>query len=336
MSGQRRVASFGEALIDMLARPPENAGGVRSFLQFAGGAPANVSVAVARLGGQSLFVGMLGRDMFGDFLLQSLEDAGVHTDGVVRTDEAGTALAFVALDANGERSFSFYRPPSADLLFRIPHFDQVRFETVSVFHVCSVSMTGDEIAQVTFEGMRRSRAAGAIVSFDMNLRPMLWPRGLDPAPRLWEALRLADVVKLSREEFDWLCATSGGDRAGVIERLWQGHAQLLLITDGANSVRWHTRRGSGEVPVFRVEVLDSTAAGDAFVGGFLHRLAQQLDRGVALESFCADLDVLQGSLRFAAAAGALAVTKRGSFAAMPTDAAVLRLMEEQSTCSVMD
>lgn len=330
MGRQRGIACFGEALIDMLAQPPLESDAARTFLQFAGGAPANVSVAVARLGGRSHFIGMLGEDMFGDFLLQSLRDAGVATDGVARTDQARTALAFVALDAHGERSFSFYRPPSADMLFRIPHFDRVGFEDIGVLHVCSVSMTEEEIARVTFEGMRRASAAGAMVSFDMNLRPMLWPRDVDPAPRLWQALALADVVKLSREEFDWLCEASGDDGAKVIERIWRGRAQLLLITDADRPMRWYTRRDEGEVPTFQVRVQDSTAAGDAFVGGFLYRLGQRLDRGVTLEEFCDRRAEIEESLRFAAAAGALAVTRRGSFAAMPALADVLRLIGEQS------
>lgn len=330
MGTQRGIACFGEALIDMLAEPPHRQGATRSFLQFAGGAPANVSVAVARLGGRSNFIGMLGQDMFGDFLLQSLRDAGVATGGVVRTDAAGTALAFVALDTHGERSFSFYRSPGADMLFRIPHFDRVTFGDISMLHVCSVSMTEEEIAQVTFEGMRRAAAAGAIVSFDMNLRPMLWPRDSDPAPRLWQALALADVVKVSREEFDWLCRASGGDDVTVFARLWRGRPRLLLITDGGRPLRWRTRGDTGEVPAFRVTMQDSTAAGDAFVGGFLYQLGCQLACGSDLDAFCGDRAQIEESLRFAAAAGALAVTRRGSFAAMPALAEVNRLMEEQA------
>lgn len=324
-----RIVCFGEALIDMLAQPPAAPDAPRAFLQFAGGAPANVSVAVARLGGDSHFVGMLGEDMFGDFLLRSLQEAGVATGGVARTGEARTALAFVALDEHGERSFSFYRPPSADLLFRAAHFDRLGFDGTAIFHVCSNSMTGAEIAQTTFEGMRGARAAGAAVSFDMNLRPMLWPRGTDPAPRLWQALALADVVKLSREEFDWLRGASGSDGAAVIERLWRGSAQLLLVTDGDRPLRWHTRGAAGEVPAFRVQVQDTTAAGDAFVGGLLYQLARRLGGGMALETFCADRTAIGESLRFAAAVGALAVTRRGAFAAMPPLADVLSLIEEQ-------
>ncbi|WP_234414879.1 PfkB family carbohydrate kinase, partial [Xanthomonas fragariae] len=110
-AAKNQVVCFGEALIDMLALPSAGLDEARTFAQYAGGAPANVAVAVARLGGAAHFVGMLGRDMFGDFLLQSLQQAGVVTDGIVRTDQAKTALAFVALDEAGERSFSFYRPP---------------------------------------------------------------------------------------------------------------------------------------------------------------------------------------------------------------------------------
>ncbi len=108
-----KIVCFGEILIDLLAQPPATPDTPRAFLQYAGGAPANVAVAAARLGADTHFAGMLGQDMFGDFLAESLASAGVATDCIVRTDAAKTALAFVALDASGERSFSFYRPPAA-------------------------------------------------------------------------------------------------------------------------------------------------------------------------------------------------------------------------------
>src|ERR1700761_5233673 len=179
------ILCFGEALIDFHSEGRDERGFPRSFVPFAGGAPANVAVAVARLGGNGAFAGMLGKDLFGDFLLDSLQQAGVDCAGVARTDEARTALAFVALAANGERSFSFYRPPSADLLFRPEHFHPDGFTNVAVFHVCSNSMTEGAIAATTVAGMRRARDEGALVSFDMNLRPALWPRDFDPRPRMW-------------------------------------------------------------------------------------------------------------------------------------------------------
>ncbi|HTD28423.1 MAG TPA: PfkB family carbohydrate kinase, partial [Xanthomonadaceae bacterium] len=174
------IVCFGEALIDFHAQRSGDTDDVATFVPYPGGAPANVAVAAARLGAQVAFVGMLGVDMFGDMLLRDLDAAGVNTRHVRRTDAANTALAFVARDARGERSFSFYRPPSADLLFRDSDFDMEMFATASIFHTGSCSMTEPAIAATTLVGMRRARAAGALVSFDMNLRPALWPRGEDP------------------------------------------------------------------------------------------------------------------------------------------------------------
>jgi fructokinase len=317
------ILCFGEALIDFHSEGRDERGFPRSFVPFAGGAPANVAVAVARLGGNGAFAGMLGKDLFGDFLLDSLQQAGVDCAGVARTDEARTALAFVALDASGERSFSFYRPPSADLLFRPEHFRDDDFRQASVFHVCSNSMTDPALAEATRAGMRRARDAGALVSFDLNLRPALWPDGVDARPEVWPALQLADVVKLSAEELDYLAVD--GEEA-VLEKLWQGKTRLLIITDGANGLRWFHPDAEGEMPVFAVPAVDTTAAGDAFVGGLLHRLSA-LEGGERLDDLVGELPRLHATLRFAAACGALTVTRQGSFTAMPSESEVLQFME---------
>jgi fructokinase len=323
----RNILCFGEALIDLHSEGRDPQGFPRSFMPFAGGAPANVAVAVARLGGPAAFAGMLGHDLFGDFLLDSLRRAGVDTAAVARTGEANTALAFVALDQHGERSFSFYRPPSADLLFRAEHFREDSFRDASVFHVCSNSMTEPAAAEVTREGMRRAHAAGAWVSFDLNLRPALWPRDIDPRPLLWPALHLADVVKLSAEEFEWL-AVDGEEAA--LERLWAGRARLLVVTDGSRTLRWFHPDAEGEMPVYAVPTIDSTAAGDSFVGGLLHRLAELPRDSASLDALVGDLPRLHAMLRFAAACGAITVTRLGSFAAMPDEAEVLDFMESHA------
>lgn len=328
MSASARIVCFGEALIDFLAQPPPSADAPRAFLQFAGGAPANVAVAVAHLGGDAQFVGMLGVDMFGDFLLDSLREAGVATDFVVRSDRAKTALAFVALDGDGERSFSFYRPPSADLLFRASDFRQECFDGAAVFHVCSNSLTEATIAEATLAGMRRAREAGALVSIDLNLRPALWPQDTDPHPRLWAALDAADLVKLAQVELDYLAGPLQGGEQAVLARVWQGRAQAAVVTDGAAPVRWYTREDRGELPSFRVRAVDTTAAGDAFVGGLLFRLAQRGIEGANLGGFLRDTPALTDTLRFAAAVGGLAVTRKGAFAAMPRLADVHALLEE--------
>lgn len=319
------IVCFGEALIDFLSTGGD-AGTPRAFIQHAGGAPANASVAVARLGGRALFVGMLGADMFGDFLLQSLDQAGVGTSYVRYTNEAKTALAFVSLDEHGERSFSFYRPPAADLLFRSTDFDPECFANASIFHVCSNSLTEAGIARVTLEGMALARSRGAVVSMDMNLRPALWPAGADPLPALWHALAAADVVKLAGNELEYLAEREVGGETRVIRRLLDT-AQLLVITDGAAPLRWHTRDDSGALEAFSVRAIDTTAAGDAFIGGLLYQLQLRgIDR-TRLASFAMDRTALLQSLRFAAGCGALAVTRHGAFAALPSFSEVQFLLE---------
>lgn len=320
----RAVVCFGEALVDFLATPSVD-GGPRRFVEYAGGAPANVAVAVARLGGASRFVGMLGEDMFGDMLVEQMRTHGVDLAHARRTAEAKTALAFVSLDAHGERSFSFYRPPAADLLFRTSDFDDGCFENAGAFHICSNSLTAPDIAAATLDGLKRARAAGVLVSMDVNLRPSLWPDGVDPTPRVWQALAFADVVKLSREELDFLSA-SAGDEGAVRNRLFDANARCIVVTDGAAPVHWWTRSDTGTLPTYPAAVIDTTGAGDAFVGGWL---ASMLDRGVDptnLDAFLAHPTHLADTLRFAAACGALATARHGAFAAMPTRTEADRLM----------
>jgi len=323
----RPVVCFGEALIDFLAQAPGTGGAPRAFLQFAGGAPANVAVAAARLGAQAAFVGMLGNDMFGDFLLESLRNAGVDTAGIVRTDAARTALAFVQLDAQGERSFSFYRPPAADLLFREEHFRAHSFAGAAVFHVCSNSLTEEGIAQATLQGMARARAAGAIVTLDLNLRPALWPAEVDPRPRLWQALAQADLVKLARDELEFLAQPEGEE--AVLQRILRDRARLVVVTDGAAAMHWRTRETTGALPAFRVRAVDTTAAGDAFVGGLLVHLAKAGIDAAAFPAFAADPAAIGAALRLGAAVGAAAVTRAGAFAAMPTLSEAMALLESQ-------
>jgi len=321
------IACFGEALVDFLAEPVRE-DAPRRFTEHAGGAPANVAVGIARLGGDAHFVGMLSRDMFGDALLAQFARYHVDTTQVRRTAEARTALAFVSLSPDGERSFNFYRPPAADLLFRSGDFDAPAFARLAAFHACSNSLTEPGIADATLHGMRLAAQAGALVSFDFNLRPALWPGDVDPLPRVWQALAPAQVVKASREEFAFLAREGGGD--AVIARLFAQAAQLLLVTDGAAPIRWWTRKACGVAPTFAVEAIDTTAAGDAFVAGLLQGIVA---RGIQAEDLAAAFDeagLRDALLREAAACGALATTRFGAFAAMPTRAEVQTLLEHHA------
>ncbi len=320
------VYCFGEALIDFHGTP---SGSAPAFTAHAGGAPANVSVAIARLGGRATFAGMFGQDMFGDLLLRELADAGVDISRTRRTEDANTALAFVSHAASGERNFSFYRPPSADLLFRDSDFDPDIFVAGTIFHAGSCSMTEAAAADTTLRGMRRARAAGALVSFDMNLRPALWPRGENPAPTIWQALALADFVKLSAEELAFLAGDADGEDA-ALERLWHGGTRLLVVTDGERTLRWFAPNLRGGRCTFPVRAVDTTGAGDAFVGGCLYRFAEDAIGPAALPGLAADPARLDPLLRFAAACGALAVTRAGSFAAMPTRGEVDAFLEQQA------
>jgi fructokinase len=320
----RPVLCFGEALIDFHADGNDDRGFAQGFTPFAGGAPANVAVATALLGGHARFAGMLARDRFGDFLLDSLQRANVAVDDVVRTDDGHTALAFVSLDARGERSFSFYRERTADLLFRPAHFRAEAFRDIAVFHVCSNSMTDATLAATTREGMQRAHGAGALVSFDINLRPALWPADIDARPLLWPAIHFADVVKMSAEEFAWLAVE--GEQA-ALERFWLGRTRLVVVTDADKPLRWFHPDAEGELPCYAVEAVDTTAAGDAFVGGLLCRLAELDDTPDRLDRLVTELPRLHAILRFAAACGALTVTRKGSFSALPHEQEVLDFME---------
>lgn len=310
----RGVVCFGEALIDFLVDPKCNSKADPCFVGFGGGAPANVAVAVARLGGASAYIGMLANDRFGDFLLGSLNAAGVNTQGVVRTDAARTALAFIELEPDGEPSFSFYRPPSADLLFRERHFRSKSFADCAIFHVCSNSLTDYTVARATLAGVRRAQEAGALVSCDLNFRRDLWPKKVDPRPRLWRLLRHAHLVKLSAEELAFLSEPLGGEEE-VFQCLWKGVTKLAMVTSRARSIRLVFRHCRESCPAFALEAVDSTAAGDAFIGGFLHWLCAE---GIGVDTLADNVARLAPGVRVAAACGAIAASRYGAYAAMPS------------------
>lgn len=309
-----QVMAFGEALIDFLSNGAIQAGELETFTKFPGGAPANVAVAVARLGGDSHFVGQVGDDAFGHFLKASLDSYGVNTGNMLMTKEAKTALAFVSLDHTGERSFEFYRSPSADILFKASDFDAAWFaQGKGVFHTCSNTLTDSEITKATLAGVSMARAAQWIVSIDVNLRINLWPNGQVDAQRVIDWMQSGDVVKASLEELAVLAA----DPFALIQASLAAGVTLFVLTDGANPIRFYTAaHGEGEVITPKVTVKDTTAAGDAFVGGLLYKLAEQGGDRASLAALSAQQ--LVDIVRFAAACGADSVTKLGAYPSLPT------------------
>lgn len=309
-----KVMAFGEALIDFLSNGVIQAGELESFTKFPGGAPANVAVAVARLGGNSHFVGQVGDDAFGHFLKASLDRYGVNTDNMLMTTEAKTALAFVSLDKTGERSFEFYRSHSADILFRADDFNVSWFtQSQGVFHTCSNTLTDSDITKATLAGVNMARAAKWIVSADVNLRTNLWPNGQVDTQRVIDWMQSSDVVKASLEELDILAE----DPFLLIEQTLAAGVTLFVLTNGGNEVRFYTSsHGESKVETPTVEVKDTTAAGDAFVGGLLYKLAEQSGDRASLATL--SKQSLADIVRFAAACGADSVTKLGAYPSLPS------------------
>ncbi|MGQ4879693.1 carbohydrate kinase family protein [Billgrantia sp. LNSP4103-1] len=319
------VIAFGEALVDMLSsclgeattEAPE------TFTPYAGGAPANVAVACARLGVPSRFLGMLGADHFGDFLASELAAHGVDLSGVVRTHEARTALAFVSRDAHGERTFDFYRPPAADLLYRLEHLPAGVFAEPAIVHFCSNSLTEPEIADTTLALADMAGRAGCLVSVDANLRHNLWPGGSADIALVTQLIDRAALVKLSSDELEYLRAGHPAD-AWLAERLASG-VRLAVITDGPGEVR---AVGVGKALYHMppaVEAVDTTAGGDAFIGGLLAELATRLEEQGLEGDWHQDVAFLRRALATAANCGAHAVTRPGAYAALPDREDLARL-----------
>ncbi|MDR5887293.1 carbohydrate kinase [Vreelandella janggokensis] len=306
------IIAFGEALVDMLSSRLGDASGPETFTPYAGGAPANVAVACARLGAPSQFLGMVGDDTFGHFIIRELQHHGVDTQGVVLTQEARTALAFVSRDSDGERTFDFYRPPAADLLYRLEHLPQGVFENPAILHLCSNSLTDPEIADVTLAMATMAKRTGCLVSVDANLRHNLWPEGEADMGLVTQLLDSAELVKVSLDELDYLRGDHPQD-AWIAERLAAG-VKVMLVTDGPNSV---ALKGAGldqTIAPPRVDAVDTTAGGDAFIGGLLAELSQH---GIE-EGWHQDIDFLSRAVDLACRCGAHAVTRPGAYSALPT------------------
>lgn len=314
------VITLGELLVDFVATVSGvSLADAPAFKKAPGGAPANVAAALARLGASAGFMGKVGDDPFGHFLVNTLRALGVDTAAVRWSREARTALAFVSLRADGEREFTFYRHPSADMLYSPDDVDLAYIRGAKVFHFGSISLIGEPSRSTTLLAARTARDAGLLVSYDPNLRPALWPSEQAAREGILLGWRLAHVIKVSEEELAFL---GGGEPEGA-RLLWRDDLRLLVVTRGRAGCRYATPALSGEVPGFAVRAVDTTGAGDGFVAGMLKGL---LDTPQAW----GDEARLRQVLRYANAVGALATTRRGAIPAMPTPRQVERLLETHS------
>ncbi|PKU84058.1 probable fructokinase-7 [Dendrobium catenatum] len=312
------IICFGEMLIDFVP----NVSGVSlaeatAFKKAAGGAPANVAVGIARLGGSSAFIGKVGDDEFGHMLSNILKINNVDNSGIRFDTGARTALAFVTLRADGEREFMFYRNPSADMLLKESDLDLHLIKKGSIFHYGSISLIKEPCRSTHLAALKFAKKEGLLLSYDPNLRLPLWPSAdaaREGIKSIWE---YADVIKVSEQEISFL--TGGEDPYSdevVYNNLFHDNLKLLVVTDGEKGCRYYTKKFHGRVGGFRVKAVDTTGAGDSFVSGLLVHLASNLD-------IYQDEKKLKEALVFANACGAITVTERGAIPSLPTKEAVL-------------
>ena len=287
----KKVISIGEALIDFI---PHEKGvalkEVSSFLRVAGGAPLNVAAAVSKLGGKSQMITKLGVDGFGDHILGEVKPLGVDVSKVLRTKEANTALAFVSLKEDGERDFSFYRNPSADMLLNASEIEEEVFEEDGILHFCSVSLIDAPIKEAHRKAIEFAKKHNCIISFDPNVRLPLWETPEACRKAILEFLPFANIVKISDEELKFITGIS--DESEALNFLLQG---------------------------------DTTGAGDSFIGSFLYQVAEEDN---TLESLInLPEEKVKEILTFSNATAALTVCKRGAIGALPTKEEVLTLAQ---------
>ncbi|WP_314911842.1 carbohydrate kinase, partial [Cardiobacterium hominis] len=196
--------AIGEALIDFVPSRPGKPDADIRYTPAVGGAPLNVAAAYARLGGKSYILSQVGEDAFGEQIAATAQAAGVDTRYLQRTSDAKTALAFVTLHDNGEREFAFYRDPSADMLYAADNLAAIAPQPGDILHYCSVSLTPGPMREAHRVAIERFRAAGALISFDINLRLPLWPNPADLHAAVQEYLPLADILKISDDELEFV------------------------------------------------------------------------------------------------------------------------------------
>ncbi|CAM8893759.1 unnamed protein product [Rhodiola kirilowii] len=316
------VVCFGEMLIDFvptvsgvsLAEAP-------AFKKAPGGAPANVAVAVSKLGGSSAFVGKVGSDEFGYMLAEILKDNNVDNSAMRFDKKARTALAFVTLRDDGEREFLFFRHPSADMLFSETELDIKLIKQATVFHYGSISLIDEPCKSAHKTAMRVAKESGAILSFDPNLRLALWPSEDAARDTIMSVWNQADLIKINEDEIRFLTHDEDPyDDNVVLTKLFHPNLKILLVTEGAKGCRYYTKTFKGTVHGVKVKAVDTTGAGDSFVGGLLYKLASDIN-------LHEDEQKLRDAITFANVCGAITVTGRGAIPSLPTKEAVLNMLK---------
>jgi fructokinase len=313
-----QIVVLGEALIDIFAEKGLPLHAAKTLYPSPGGAPANVAVALARLGADVGFIGKVGVDDYGSFLIDLLAGEGIDTAHFVADPHAPTMVAIVAVPSASEQQFILYNGASA--LLEPAGLSQPYITAARVFVFGSVTL-GSASRTAALQAAHWAREAGNHVVFDVNLRPLLWPN-LDIArQRIEEALGIATIVKLNETELEFL--TGETDPARGSRRLVETGVQLCCVSLGADGAYFNTGFAEGHVTGFAVEVQDTTGSGDAFVAG----LSFQLNN---LDQLITDLDepTLRQVVSFANACGGMAATRLGAMSALPALNQVEQLLQK--------
>lgn len=323
------IVCLGEILLDMF--PMElgrKLAEVSAFQPKPGGAPANAAVAAVRLGKRSAFIGKVGDDAFGHYLAAVLDGQGVETRGVRFDPDARTTLAFIAKPDENTSEYVFYRNPGADLMLRGDELDQTLLEGTRAFHFGSLSLTSDPIRSTTYQAVQIAKAAGALISFDVNYRPNLWPSPEEALKQIRGMLPQANLLKVNEVELELLTSRSGkggSDIESACQTLIAEGPELVVVTLGTQGSYFYYAGGHGMAPAFQVQAVDATGCGDAFIAGLLSRLVEGQNWRSHL-----NLSSLMEILRYANAVGALTATQLGVIPALPSAAQVSEFLSRQS------
>ena len=310
----RKLIAIGEALIDFI---PDKTGcafaDVTAFSPKVGGAPANVCGAFARLGGRAALISQLGDDPFGHKIADELAACGIDVSAVAFTAEANTALAFVSLAPDGNRTFSFYRKPSADMLLTPGQLDARWFDDAYALHFCSVSLGDFPMKDAHERAIAIARGKGALISFDPNLRFPLWSDRSLLQQRVNAFIPRCDVLKISDEELEFI--TGEREIARAVPALFAQGVRMIVYTCGSGGAYAFTRAAQAFSPAMPVHAVDTTGAGDGFIGSFLWKLQSRGWDAANLDAV--DEETLHACLDFSNRFCALSIQSPGAIASYP-------------------
>ena len=309
------VIALGELLIDF-APQAVNESGYPVLSANPGGAPGNFLAALTRYGCKTAMIGKVGDDMFGRLLIRTLQEAGIEIKGVLKDPDQFTTLAFVSLDASGNRDFSFARKPGADTCLKPEEICEDLFAESRVFHFGTLSLTDEPAASATRRAIGLAKEKGMLISLDPNLRKPLWKREEDAKAAIEWSLRQADIVKISDEEIAWLWGLSPEE--GAEKLLREYGVSLVYATLGPKGCHAATKncRVTVESPS-GIQVVDTTGAGDIFGGSAMSRFLKYGKRPEDLTE-----EELKQIVRFACTAASLSTQKHGGITSVPDSAEV--------------